>query len=213
MKTIDQSCNDFRKLMESKSYYIDKTLMLKEYLADSFDTVALFNLMPLKIPNRSVVLAFRMEVWNFFKDRIENASVKDLIGALLAGEANRAEAAMNQILDAILTFYHEYHEYSYHLILDGFFTGMGYQVLSEVEAGYGRSDLIIKDPARKRCLILELKHEKEEKGMKSALKEASSQIIKKKFESVLKYEGYVQRLQYAMAFCDKKSLISSVVNH
>ena len=171
-------------------------------------------LMPLKIPNRSVQLAFRVEVWNFFKDKVENAYVKDLIGALWAGEANRAEAAMNQILETTLSFYHEYHEYSYHLILDGFFTGMGYLVKSELETGYGRSDLIIQDPIRKRCLILELKHEKEEKSMKAALKGASSQIIKKKkYESVLKYEGYAQRLQYAMAFCDKKSLIAPVANH
>ncbi len=167
-------------------------------------------LMPLKIPNRSVQLAFRIEVWNFFKDKVENAYVRDLVSALWAGETNRAEDALNQILEATLSFYHEYHEYSYHLILDGFFTGMGYRVLSEIETGYGRSDLIILDLARQRCMVLELKHEKEEKGMKAALKEASSQIIKKKYESRLKYEGYVHRLQYAMAFCDKKSLIVPV---
>ncbi len=170
------------------------------------------NLMPLRIPSRSVQLAFRLEVWGFFKDKVENACVTDLINALWAGETNRAEGALNQILEAMLSFYHEYHEYSYHLILDGFFTGMGYHVLSELETGYGRSDLIIKDPARQRSMILELKHEKEEKNMKAALKEASSQIIKKKYESSLKYEGYAQRFQFAMAFCDKKSLIAPVAN-
>jgi len=89
---------------------------------------------------------------------------------------------------------------------------MGYHVLSELETGYGRSDLIIKDPARQRSMILELKHEKEEKNMKAALKVVSSQIIKKKYESRLKYEGYVQRFRFAMAFCDKKSLIAPVAN-
>ena len=73
-----------------------------------------------------------------------------------------AEKALNQILEATLSFYHKYQEYSYHLILDGFFTGFGYQVLSETEAVYGRSDLIAKEPARKRCLILELKHVEDE---------------------------------------------------
>ena len=43
---------------------------------------------------------------------------------LWAGEAGKAQAVMNQILEATLSFYHEYHEYSYHLILDGFFTGL-----------------------------------------------------------------------------------------
>ena len=83
-----------------------------------------------------------------------------------------AEKALNQILEATLSFYHEYHEYSYHLILDGFFTGLGYRVLSETETGYGRSDLIVLDPARNRCMILELKHTEKESAMAAALKEA-----------------------------------------
>ena len=46
--------------------------------------------------------------------------------------------------------------------------------------------------------------------MESALNEAASQIIENKYESQLKYEGYENRLRYAMAFCDKKVLISKV---
>ena len=117
---------------------------------------------------------------------------------------------MNQILEAALSFYHEYHEYSYHLILDGFFTGLGYRVQSERETGYGRSDLIILDPARNRCLIVELKHVKKEDEMEAALKEAASQIIQKKYESRLRYEGYVTRLQYGMAFYDKQARIVKI---
>lgn len=107
-----------------------------------------------------------------------------------------------------LSIYHEYHEYSYHLILDGFFTGMGYRVLSEAESGYGRSDLIILDPAKNRALLLELKREKEEKDMKKALTEAKSQIIERKYESHLAYHGYATRLNYAMAFSGKRAMIA-----
>ena len=81
---------------------------------------------------------------------------------------------------------------------------------SERESGYGRTDLIILDPARSRSLILELKHVKSESEMDSALKEAANQIIKKKYESQLRYEGYANRLRYAMVFCDKKVLIAKV---
>ncbi|SEA00362.1 hypothetical protein SAMN05216349_103182 [Oribacterium sp. KHPX15] len=35
-------------------------------------------------------------------------------------------------------------------------------------------------------------------------------IIDKKYESQLKYEGYTVRLQYAMAFNDKKCIIKKV---
>ena len=167
-------------------------------------------MMPLRIPNNSIRAAFRKEVVEFFKDRVDNTYVSDLVNALWAGETKMAQSSLNQILEATLSFYHEYHEYSYHLILDGFFTGRGYQVLSEIETGYGRSDLVVLDRARARSMVLELKHVKEEKEMAAALKEASSQIIRKKYGSRLKYEGYTKRLQYGMAFYDKQALISGI---
>ncbi len=167
-------------------------------------------LMPLRIPNRSIQIVFRQEVWDYFEDKIDNAFVRDLVNALWAGEIRDAQNALNQILEATLSFYHEYHEYSFHLILDGFFTGLGYRVQSERETGYGRSDLIILDPARQRCLILELKHVKKEEEVKTALREASSQMIQNKYESQLRYEGYRTRLQYGMAFFDKKAFIAEV---
>ena len=167
-------------------------------------------LMPLSIPNRSIQFVFRQEVWNYFKDKVDNAYVRDLVNALWSEETEPACSALNQILEATLSFYHEYHEYSYHLILDGFFTGLGYRVLSEQETGYGRSDLIILDPARNRCMILELKHVKTEAEMEAALQEAAGQIIQKKYESRLRYEGYVTRLQYGMAFYDKQARIVKI---
>ena len=167
-------------------------------------------LMPLKIPNKGIQAVFRQEVWNYFSDKVDNAFVRDLANALWAGEAERAQSALNQILEATLSFYHEYHEHSYHLILDGFFTGLGYRVQSERETGYGRSDLIILDPARQRCMILELKHVKKEEEIGAALKEAASQIIQRKYDSQLRYEGYQTRLEYGMAFCEKRSWISKL---
>ena len=163
--------------------------------------------MPLRIPNRSIQIAFRQEVWSFFRQHLDNAFVSDLENALWAGEPQRAEAALNLILEASFSFYHEYHEYSYHLMLLGFFTGLGYRVLSEIETGYGRSDLIIPDRASSRCMILELKHAKEEKEMSSPLDEAVNQIIRKKYDSRMKYEGYTMILRYGVAFYQKKALI------
>lgn len=167
-------------------------------------------LLPLRIPNRSIRAVFRQEVWNYFKTRVDNAFVKDLKNALWAGETEQAQKALGQILEATLSFYHEYHEYSYHLILDGFFTGLGYRVLSETETGYGRSDLVILDPARRRCLILELKHVKKEEQMAVALEEAQSQLIRQKYESMLVYQGYITRLRYALSFRDKHVMIAAV---
>ena len=164
-------------------------------------------LMPLRIPNREIMDVFRKEVWSYFKDRVDNAFVRDFVNALWAGEVGSAEAALNQILEAILSFYHEYHEYSYHLILDGFFTGLGYHVQSEAETGYGRSDLMIMDPARSRAMILELKHVKEVNELNNGVKDAVGQIAEKKYESKLRYERYNTILSYGMAFYGKRAVI------
>ena len=171
--------------------------------------------MPLRLPNRSVEAAFRQEVWEYFQHKVDNTFVNDFMSALWSGEEKRAEAAICQILEATLSFYHEYREYSYHLILDGFFTGKGYRVISELESGYGRSDLIILDPARNRALLLELKHVAEDKGvlekdMIQALAEAKSQILQEKYESYLIYHNYATRLRYGMAFSGKKALIAKI---
>ena len=55
--------------------------------------------MPLRLPNRSVEAAFRQEVWDFLRDKMDNAFVRDFISALWAGEEKNAEAAICQILE------------------------------------------------------------------------------------------------------------------
>ena len=164
-------------------------------------------LMPLRIPNKSIADVFRQEVWDFFSDKVDNVFVRNLSNALWAGEIETAEKTLNLILESTLSFYHAYQEYSYHLILDGFFTGLGYRVESERESGYGRSDLMIKDPARTRALLLELKHTESETEMNKWLQEAVGQIVKMKYESKLKYEGYETIIRYGMTFHDKKAII------
>ena len=166
--------------------------------------------MPLKIPNREICEVFRQEVWDYFKDKIENKYVDDLVDSLWKKSTESVETNLNQILEATLSFYHEYHEYSYHLILDGFFTGRGYRVLSELESGYGRSDLIILDPLSNRCLILELKHVDQDNKIQEALNEATTQIIEKKYDSVLKYHCYDTVIRYGMVFCDKRAVVKEI---
>ena len=209
-KTIDCTINEnlpYHKIYE-KGENLWTALLETGYLTK--DVTEEMPLMPLRIPNREIQEVFREEVWHFFSDRLDNVFVKNLVNALWAKNLDEAENALNQILEATLSFYHEYREYSYHLILDGFFTGLGYNVLSELETGYGRSDLIILDPARKRAMVLELKHVKDELYMDRAAEEASEQITDKKYESQLKYYNYATCLKYGMAFCGKKVRIWQV---
>ena len=169
-----------------------------------------YPVMPLRIPNKGIKDVFRQEIWEFFKKKVENSDVRDLVNSLWAGESEKAERALALILEATLSYFHEYHEYSYHLILDGFFTGVGYKVLSEEESGYGRTDLVVLDPARKRCLLIELKHVKQESELDMAITKATSQIVDEKYDSTFEYLGYKTRLRYSMAFWNKKVKIEKV---
>lgn len=60
-------------------------------------------------------------------------------------------------------------------------------------------------------MILECKHVKSQEELGEALKEATSQIVTKKYESQSIYEGYAIRLRYGMAFFEKKCLIEDIV--
>ena len=93
------------------------------------------------------------------------------------------------------------------MILDGFFTGQKHRVHSELEAGFGRSDLIVKDLTRNRALILELKHVKKDEKLENGLKEACDQIKANQYESGLIFDGYTEIHKYGMAFYDKQCLI------
>ena len=167
--------------------------------------------MPLRIPNREIKDVFKQEVWTYFEDKVDNAYVSDLDEALWKKDIDKAEACLNQILEATLSFYHEYHEYSYHLLLDGFFTGLGYRVFSEAESGYGRSDLIITDPARSRGLVIELKHAEEANQIEKNLEEAIEQIRDKKYDSILKYHDYDDIMRYAIVCSGKVAIIKLIL--
>ena len=49
--------------------------------------------MPLRIPNKEIQVVLRQEVWNYFRDKVDNVTVRDLVNALWAEETDRAEAA------------------------------------------------------------------------------------------------------------------------
>ena len=70
--------------------------------------------------------------------------------------------------------------------------------------------MIIPDPARNRCMLLELKHVNNERDMEKALKEAESQIIKNRYESRFVYQGYGTILKYGMVFWGKRVIIEGV---
>ena len=171
---------------------------------DSQDAVAL------RIPNEEIREAFRKEVWSYFKNHVDIVQVRELVNALWGSNAEGARVALDLILASTVSCFHAYHEYTYHLVLDGFFTGQMFRVRSEFETGYGRSDLVVTEKSGKRALVLELKHAKTQEKLEAGLAEACDQIKAKKYESSLLYDGYTDIHKYGMAFWNKRCLVKEL---
>lgn len=80
-----------------------------------------------------------------------------------------------------------------------------YQVLSNDEAGYGRSDLALEPlDKRNRGYIFEFKIAKDEEEMEEKAEQALAQIKEKKYPVMLKERGVTETACVRMAFCGKK---------
>ena len=168
------------------------------------------DVLPLRIPNKEITEVFREEVWCFFSTHVENVFLEELMNALWKGNGDGAKGALDQILEATLSYLHAYKEYVYQHILAGVFIGQSYRVRTEYESGYGRSDIIVEDAARKRALVLELKQVEDEKDLGKGIAEACDQTKAKKYESSLIYDGYTDIKKYGLSFWDKRCLIKAM---
>ena len=61
-------------------------------------------LMPLRIPNKGIQAGFWQEAWHYFGSKVDNTFVHVLVNALWAGEIQKAEAVLNQILESTIPF-------------------------------------------------------------------------------------------------------------
>ena len=168
------------------------------------------DILPLRIPNKEITEVFREEVWGFFSAHVENVFLEEFMNALWKGNGDGAKGALEQILEATLSYLHAYKEYVYQHILAGVFIGKSYRVRTEYESGYGRSDIIVEDATRKRALVLELKQVENEKDLGKGIAEACDQTKAKKYESSLIYDGYTDIKKYGMSFWDKRCLIKAM---
>ena len=106
------------------------------------------------IPNLEVREVFQQEVKNFFEKHVDIASVNLFVDAMWNSNAEGARESLDLILQSTISYLHAYHEYTYHLVLDGFCTGHTSRTHSAMEAGCDRSDLISTDMIRNRALVL-----------------------------------------------------------
>ncbi|MDR1700266.1 MAG: ATP-binding protein [Lachnoclostridium sp.] len=175
-------------------------------IGETFDGIQRY--LTLTIPNTEVLYIYKRKIREWFDERIKINNPSVLIHAILNQDTATITRELNKRLEDIISF-HDTAENFYHGFLLGILSNInGYQVKSNRETGFGRSDIYMKSSGIKRiaiifeCKALKKGEEAVEKG-----KEALRQIEVKNYSHNLISEGYHDIRKYAAVFRGKECLI------
>ncbi|WP_437285052.1 AAA family ATPase [Sorangium sp. So ce406] len=165
----------------------------------------------LSIPNREVRGVYTTTFRRWLGARLERQSggLDRLLGALLAGDAERFEAQLQAFATDVLS-YHDTGRPDPEQVMQGFVLGLlaalepDHQVRSNRESGRGRPDVIIR-PSRpgRPGVVLELKVARGGKTLEQALEEAIEQIRRNDYTAELRAAGAAPIHALAVAFDGK----------
>ncbi len=161
----------------------------------------------LRIPNREIADLFEEKIVSVFRDSLNPVNQHALMEALWNGDEASASQIMSDLLWKTIS-YHDYHENFYHAFLAGIFTGLGYEVESNLEHGLGRTDIILRDDDRHRAIVIEAKKASSLENMEKSALKGMEQITDKRYAEDL--YGYNSILCYAVAFFQKTALVKKV---
>ncbi|MBQ7738872.1 MAG: PD-(D/E)XK nuclease domain-containing protein, partial [Desulfovibrionaceae bacterium] len=173
----------------------------------------------LKIPNKEVLKCFELKLKIIYAS--SNPAWLDLgeklFLHLLANEANDAEEILNLLLGQFISIRNSGNELFYH----GFMLGLLSMVAardkikleSDQETGDGYSDIIISHKQLKTIVIMELKKtENSDKKRLSAAKDATKQIIRKKYVDGFDNTKYLKIYGLGIGFGGKSCAIETLGN-
>lgn len=155
-----------------------------------------------------------MEIMRFFKDEFltivfgEYRVVDELRDALYDKNLRQLDRSIEKLILSVISFHDmdKRYENSYHMLLAGFFHALdGYYITkSNVEAGYGRADiLLIPKDKNKAGYILELKRA-DSSNLEKKAEEALKQINDKKYHVELERYGIKEIVKIGYVFDGKK---------
>ena len=161
----------------------------------------------LVIPNKEVKKIYENIFMKWFEG-YQRENRNEFINKLLDGKEKDAQKILNQVLKSSISYYDNYESF-YHGFMVGFFNVDGYEVKSNRESGEGRFDLaILPMDIDDQAIIIECKHSSSIKELRKDSKEASNQIIEKRYIEGLVDEGYENVIGYGISFYKKQCIIT-----
>lgn len=162
----------------------------------------------MSIPNAEISYIYKNTILAWFDKKIRKTDMSPLIRALEEGDCETAGKFLSAQLMDTISFY-DYQESYYHGFLAGILKCSNqYIVLSNREAGTGRSDLMLQETVfGGRGMILEIKVARKIKDMERLCDVALAQIEERQYEEELREEGYQEIIKYGVCFFKKGCLI------
>ena len=169
----------------------------------------------LVIPNKEVRTVYISQIQEWFKQKIADNTEQMAYfwKAIEDGNAEIIEQYLNQTLSNTISVFDTKapemeKENSYHTFLAGMLTGnTDWVVKSNVEAGEGFADIIIKLQNPDDGIIFELKYSKEASGLDKACERAIKQIRDRRYSEYLKNDGRHNMIFYGIAFYKKRGKV------
>ena len=166
----------------------------------------------LVIPNKEVREVYKLQIQDWFDQKIaDNAEqMTSFWKDIEEGNAEAIEQYLNRTLSNTISVFdtkapETEKENSYHTFLAGLLTGnTDWVVKSNVEAGEGFADIIIKPQNPDDGIIFELKYSKEVSGLDKACERAIKQIRDRRYFEYLKNDGRYDMMFYGIAFYKKR---------
>ena len=168
----------------------------------------------LMIPNEEIRYIYKHTILSWFDRRVKAMDRKPLYQALLAGDCEMVEEALNEQLAKSISFYDAAEQF-YHGFMVGMLGNLGeYRLRSNRESGDGRADLMmVPENGQMKVLIFEFKKTEKFTQMDALCDAALCQIEEKHYDAECKEEGYTKFVKYGICFCRKSCRVKVVVEN
>lgn len=158
----------------------------------------------LTIPNREIMSILPEILQQRFNQNIQRMDRQTIFKAFWSGDDVYLSDQLSALLLRTISYY-DYQENFYHAFLAGIFSGAGYEVMSNREAGTGRSDIIILDRNNSRSAVIEVKHADSYESMENDALAALKQIADKRYDAGIP-RGFKELLHWGVAFNEKDAI-------